>query len=119
MSLYLSGVAFVFVSNAFYVGLGDMAKISYPDILMAKSQSQFYHDSLVFHTGSEYFTSHGTIRATVLLTNIWSAYIWFLVPQNDFILIYELLNCKNYMQSKCVLLTNCRLCKSKQIERFF
>ncbi len=51
MSLYLSGVAFVFVSNAFYVGLGDMAKISYPDILMAKSRSQFYHDSLVFHTG--------------------------------------------------------------------
>ncbi len=59
---------------------------------MAVSRSRFHHDSLVFHIGSDYFMSYSKVRDTVLLTNILSAYVWSLVPQNDLVLNYELLH---------------------------
>ncbi len=72
---------------------------------MAVSQSWFYHISLVFHVSLKYFTSYSEFRGTVLLTNIRYAWIWLLVSSKWFLLIHELLNCNNYMESKCILLT--------------
>ncbi len=53
-----------------YVSFLLLEKYHIPIFLSAESQSQFHHDSLVFHIGEEYFTSRSTFRATILLTNI-------------------------------------------------
>ncbi len=83
------------------LGLGDMAKISYPDFV-----SRQYHD-LDFITILKFFV---LVKSFLQVTansgpqfflqtygRLIFGCIWFLIPQCDFILIYKLLNCKNYM----------------------
>ncbi len=82
-------------------GLGNMAKISYPNSFHGMIMISILFVYAVFHIGYEYSKSYAKFRATVLQTC--SAYIWFLVPEKDFVWIYELLNSKSEVYSKCVL----------------